>query len=281
MVPQRFSDGIWMYKKRLKKEAVKKRKVLRFQVMLCEHCNLNCKGCLLFSPISTEKYLDPVSYEKDCERLSTLTGGIIENIELLGGEPLLHPEIIKILEITRKNFTGPVNILTNGLKLASMGSEFWAACQKNAITIAITGYPIKIDHEKIEQTAAEYNIPLEIRGFEQRTAIWRKIPYDLQGKQNAYDNFLSCVPSNFCIMLKDGKISTCGQAFMAIRFNEYFNKNMEIVKENFIDIYKASSLDEILEFVRHPIPFCRYCGIKKGKHGIKWEISKKEITEWT
>ncbi|MDR2096978.1 MAG: 4Fe-4S cluster-binding domain-containing protein, partial [Spirochaetaceae bacterium] len=85
-----------MYKKRLTKAAIKKRKVLLFQVLLCEHCNLNCKGCGACSPLAGESYLDPASYEKDCERLSALSGGIVEYIDLLGGEPLLHPEIIKI-----------------------------------------------------------------------------------------------------------------------------------------------------------------------------------------
>jgi MoaA/NifB/PqqE/SkfB family radical SAM enzyme len=225
--------------------------------------------------------LDPVSYEKDCARLSALSGGKVEYIDLLGGEPLLHPEIIKIIEITRKNFTGTVNIITNGIKLTAMSAEFWTTCHKNDINIVISGYPIKIDHEKIKQTALEYSVPVEIRGFGKKLTIWNKMPYDLQGKQNAYDNFLFCFASNFCLTLKNGKISTCGQVFTVEHFNKYFNKNIEITDKNSIDIYKASSLDEILEFVSCPIPFCRYCNIKNIKRGIKWETSKKEITEWT
>jgi hypothetical protein len=89
-----------------------------------------------------------------------------------------------------------------------------------------------------------------------------------------------CV-SSYEKISKNGKIATCAQVFAARHFNEYFNQDMEIADENFIDIYKASSLDEILEFVIRPIPFCKYCCLKKIKRGIKWETSKKEITEWT
>ena len=280
-VPERFFDEIWQGKKRFTKEALKKRKTLLFQVPLCDHCNLNCKGCGACSPLAAEWYLDTGVYEKDCERLSVLSGGVAEYIDLLGGEPLLHPEIVKIIEITRKNFTCVVNIVTNGLKLSFMGGEFWTACKKNSITIVISGYPIDINYEKIKLTAAEYNVPVEIRGFAKKLTIWNKCPYDLQGKQNERDNFLSCLASNFCLVLGNGKIATCGQVFAARHFNEYFNQNMEIADENFIDIHKAASLDEILEFVSHPIPFCKYCGIKKIERGIKWGTSKKEITEWT
>jgi MoaA/NifB/PqqE/SkfB family radical SAM enzyme len=252
-----------------------------FQVLLCDHCNLNCKGCGACSPLAAEWFLDTDLYEKDCGRLSELSGGTAEYIDLLGGEPLLHPEIIKIIKITRKNFTCTINIITNGLKLASMSGEFWTACKKNDINIVISGYPVKIDYEKIKLASAEYNVPVEIRGFAKKLTIWNKLPYDVQGGQNALDNFLSCLSSNFCTVLKNGKIATCGQVFAARHFNEYFHKNMEISDENFIDIYKASSIDEILEFLSRPIPFCKYCGIKKIKRGIKWETSKKEIAEWT
>jgi MoaA/NifB/PqqE/SkfB family radical SAM enzyme len=253
---------------------------LLFQVSLCDHCNLNCKGCAALSPLADEKYLDVISYEKDCERLSALSGGVVEYIDLLGGEPLLHPEIVKIIEITRKNFKGPVNIITNGIKLRTMSPEFWNACKKNDINIVISGYPIKIDHEEIKRIAAEYNVNVEIRGFVNKLTIWNKFSYDLNGRQNAKRNFLLCFSSNFCLVLRDGKIATCGQVFTAGHFNSYFNKNIDISDENYIDIYKVSNLDEILEFVSRPIPLCKYCKIKNIKRGIKWETSKKEITEW-
>jgi hypothetical protein len=279
-LPQRFFDEFWTQKKRFTRAALKKRKTLLFQVQLCDHCNLNCKGCGAFSPLADERYLDTASYEKDCARLSALSGGIVEYIDLLGGEPLLHPEIVKIIEITRKYFNGPVNIVTNGIKLQSMPPEFWNACCKNDINVIISGYPIKIDIEKIKEMAAECNVNVEIRGFVNKLTIWNKFPYDLSGKQNAMRNFLSCLSSNFCLVLKNGKIATCGLVFTIPYFNKHFNTGIEVSDENSIDIYKAKDLDEILDFVSRPIPLCRYCNLKKIKRGIKWETSKKEITEW-
>jgi MoaA/NifB/PqqE/SkfB family radical SAM enzyme len=279
-LPQHLFDRIWLVKKRLKKSALKPHKLLRFEVPICEHCNLNCKGCGAFSPLVKEHCIDTAEYERDCARLSLLCGGIVEYVDLLGGEPLLHPEILKIIEITRRYFNGAINIITNGIKLPSMTEEFWLSCKKNDVSIVISGYPIRLDHEKIKQMAGDYGVNLEIRGFGRKLTIWNKFPLDLDGSQNPVNNFLSCFPSNFCLHLEHGKIATCGQPFVIRHFNTYFNRNIAVSEEDFIDIYKASSLDEILLFLSRPIPFCKYCGIKKIKRGIKWDISKKEISEW-
>ncbi|MDR0382544.1 MAG: radical SAM protein [Spirochaetaceae bacterium] len=247
---------------------------------ICEHCNLNCKGCGAFSPLVKECFIDVAEYEKDCSRLSLLCGGTVEYIDLLGGEPLLHPEITKILDITRKYFNGQINIITNGIKLLSMTEEFWSGCKKNNIAIVISGYPIRLDYKIINRTACMHDVALEIRGFGNKLTIWNKFPIDLDGGQKPFRNFLSCFSSNFCLHLEHGKIGTCAQPFVIRHFNAHFNKNMTVSEENFIDIYKVSNLDEILSFLSRPIPFCKYCNLKKIKRGIKWDISKKEISEW-
>jgi hypothetical protein len=38
-------------------------------------------------------------------------------------------------------------------------------------------------------------------------------------------------------------------------------------------------MDEILDFLCKPAPFCKYCNIRK-QNKIEWGISKKERKEW-
>jgi MoaA/NifB/PqqE/SkfB family radical SAM enzyme len=120
--------------KTLARSSEKKRNLLRFQINVVDHCNLNCKGCTAFSPVAEEKFMEINVFERDCKRLSELTGGKIELIDLLGGESLLHPEIIKIMEIARKYFrSGDINIVTNGILLKKMPLGFWYGCRDNKI----------------------------------------------------------------------------------------------------------------------------------------------------
>ena len=49
------------------------------------------------APLAEKKFLNLEIYENDLKRLSELSGGIMHHINILGGEPLLHPEIKKII----------------------------------------------------------------------------------------------------------------------------------------------------------------------------------------
>lgn len=89
------------------------RRTLFFDVIVTEHCNLNCKGCGSFMPLADEEYIDLEDLEKDYKRLADLSGGVMHHINLLGGEPLLHKDIKDIIKMTRRYFPiGVINLVT-------------------------------------------------------------------------------------------------------------------------------------------------------------------------
>ena len=58
--------------------------------------------------------------------MAKLAQGKIAEIQLLGGEPLLHPQITLFLETTRKHFPhNTINIVSNGILLKKQSKEFW------------------------------------------------------------------------------------------------------------------------------------------------------------
>ena len=258
------------------------RNLLKFEVHLADHCNLNCIGCNHFSPLAEHIFLDIESFRRDCERISKLSERKIGELYLLGGEPLLHPYINEILNIVGQNFdTHNTGIVTNGVLLFKMTEDFWKCCKENKIKIIITRYPINLDFTAVEKIAGTYNVQLEYFGNTREiTRFMDKIPLDLEGRQNAVKNFRLCGKSNNCITLKDGKLYTCSLAPHINHFNKYFNKNLQVSESDYIDIYKANSISEILLFLTKAIPFCRYCKIQGLTGGIKWAVTKKEISEW-
>lgn len=257
------------------------RKKLKFEVHITEHCNLNCKYCNHFSPIAKEEYLSLEEYKGDLKRLTILFGGSMQQIKLLGGEPLLHPQIIEFVTATRKYFPdGEIKILTNGTLLPKMNDEFWRVCHETGTIVYYTKYPIKLDIDRICQQASKYNVPLEIFNMEENIKTLIHEPIDLDGKQNAVKNFYDCYRSNYCITLKHGKIYTCHRAAHMHLFNEYFGENIPLDERNGINIYKAQTGQEILEYLTKPIPMCAYCDRVNITTNHKWEISKKEKSEF-
>ena len=250
---------------------------LHFEVHLVDQCNLNCKSCSHFSPVSKEKYLDPAIFERDCAAIANLTKNI-SSINLMGGEPLLHPQSEIFFDIVRKYFPAcQLTITTNGLLLPRQRESFWKKCAENNVNIVISQYPVKIDIDKITMLALEFGVKVN---YPPRDNFF-KIPLDLEGRQNIKDNFKKCFLANYCIELVDGKFFTCCYAAHIAKFNEYFKQNLEITEKDYIEISKVKDIKEILTFLSNPIPFCRYCNWSEKKDNVKWEISKKEISEWT
>jgi len=267
------------------KKRLSKRKLLRFDIPVADHCNLNCKYCCTFSPIAEKTFVDVQILSLDLHNLSKITNGEIDNIALAGGEPLLHPKLIDIMDAVRKYFTnGEIIIITNGTLLNKQPNEFWNACRRNRINIRITHYPIKLDFESLKNKAEKEAVSLTYVGESSNNAppiknMWKR-PFDLNGTQDLEHSWKYCNEANYCIRLKDGKIYPCGTVQTVIHFNKYFDTNMVVSKDDVLELNNVRNLDELLTFLSTPRSFCRYCKRKDITTGLKWGISKKEISEW-
>lgn len=265
---------------RIQKKYVPRTEII-FEVDLAGHCNLNCRCCSQFSPISTEEFLDIGQMERDFARMGELFDGTAGRIFLIGGEPLLHPQVETCMSTARKYFPrGEISLFTNGLLLLSQGDSFWKLCREAEIGITITKYPIRLDYESIEEKRRRENVRLTYFGDSADFKYMTNLGLDLSGSQDVRYSFEHCDEANQCIKLKDGKLFTCTRPAAIHRFNAYFGKELQVSEEDYIDIRKAGSAREILEFLAQPIPFCRYCNFSGVKHAMEWGASEKKIEEW-
>lgn len=255
----------------------------RFEVNIVKHCNLNCKGCNHFSPLASNDFMSLAVYQKDIFRLAELFGHQAQRIFLLGGEPLLHPDIIGFLKSSREAFQETdISVVTNGILLPKMSTNFWEACRQYKIAIAVTQYPIALDYEAIRNIAASYNVDYRFFGGTETGSrtLWFE-PLNLAGDSSIPKEFSQCTQANQCITLENGRLYTCILPPNISSFNRYFNKNLEVTDQDGIDIYHASSSEEILEFLCRPIPFCRYCAWEKHTWDHPWGVSQRDIREWS
>ena len=255
---------------------IKKR--IRLEIMVAEHCNLQCIGCLYFSPIAEKIFLDVSRYKEDCKRFSELAKKYVYRIDLLGGEPLLHQDIVEIIRITRNYFDkSEIKISTNGILLDRMKPEFWIACKENDVSILITSYPINLNVQKICEMASQYDVTVKNRGSDFRMKFC-KTSYDVNGSQNKKESFKKCTQKK-CHQLNGGKFYICTPVPCIKHLNNYFASEFEVSTGDYLDIYRIKDAKELFKLRRKPIPFCRYCNVS-AKVTINWERSKKEISEW-
>ncbi len=257
--------------------------LLRFEVQVAEHCNLNCRNCAHYSPLAEEEFLDIKQYEKDLCRLSELFCGEMEWIRLMGGEPLLHPQINEIMKLTRKYFPyGHIYIISNGILLTSMPKDFYEVCRSEKIEIRVTKYPIALDYSHLEEVMLQNKIEYALNGEgnNRRPTMWR-IALDTRGDFDAVKNFYTCKRANECLNLRNGRLYTCCTVAHAHHLIKHFNLDMAWSERNSIDIYKAENAETIMEKMVKPIPFCRYCDHEKMyEYEDDWSVSQKDRYEW-
>lgn len=256
-------------------------KFLRMEVSLAEHCNLNCKYCGHFSSIAESEFIDVNQLERDMMRMSYLLNGKSDKIYLLGGEPLLHKQISVCIKIIRRCFPeSRLVILTNGLLLNNMNDDFWKVCRDGSVEINITKYPIKIDFDKIVQKLDAEGIYHDYQRKSNEKCTFNKYTLDLKGEQDAYHSFTHCNKANQCHLVKKGKIYTCSLIGCIEHFNKYFEQDLKVTEEDYVDIYSVKDGKELLEKLARPAHFCKYCNINDQLYDLPFEFSKKEMSEW-
>ncbi len=265
----------------VEKDSFRKLDKIQFEIDITEHCNLNCKSCTQFSSISPAGFIDIDEMEKDLNRLGEVFAGVCERIYLIGGEPLLHPEIEKCIRIARNAFpVGDISVFTNGALLKTMKESFWNICNDMGVNIIVTKYPIGIDYDELIRIADGYGVSISFFNDPDWYKFMTSIGLDINGLQDVKQSFERCWEANNCIKLKHGRLFTCTRPAAISKFNAYFDKNLIVDSKDSIDIYQEHNADEVLEFLSHPIPFCRYCDFSSRRRKSLWGVTKGNIEEW-
>jgi hypothetical protein len=249
----------------------------RIVVHLTDHCNLNCKGCSHFSNLAKPAYADPAQLDKEFERLAGLFK--VTEIYLLGGEPLLHPEVEKFLRSARRWFPRTkLILLTNGILLPKMGAEFWRTMGEERITLMYDDYPIVLKTDLIGERARENGVGVEL--MEHHDEFF-KLPIDFRGSQDATDSFSRCRTVANCPTLRDGRLYPCAYIAYIDLFSEQFGVHgLEPCDQDAISIFDTGDAYQIMEFLLNPVPWCSHCDFSSSEQ-YGWGHSSRSIDEWT
>lgn len=260
-------------------------KQFHLDIHVAEHCNLNCKGCTHFSPIAEKEFCDIESLKISLKHLAPFYKEF-EAIQLLGGEPLLNPELCMILKVTRTHFpNSKINLFTNGILLQNpdkLPIDFWNTLRDNNIIIKITRYPIKLDINFISKLCKDNKVKLEICNNENKHS-WFK--FLLKTKDNEVYAFrykwfkLMRCHTYHCIQLVGDRLFPCPHAAYSRHLVAKFNLDyMNTTPLDSLPVNAIKSGLDIRKFMITTVPFCRFCG--GGYKPDIWAPSKNKIEEW-
>ncbi len=265
----------------------------RIEVHITEHCNLSCKYCGHFSSIAEKEFYDLDKFKQDMKRMSFILNKQLPCIQLLGGEPLLNPQINEYVNVTKKYFPETtIDILTNAILLDDMDDSFWKTLKTNNLRLVPSIYPIKINWASILDKAKKYDVGiygnvltgemLTVNNIEKfRIKSFFKLVLSLNSGGDI-NEILKCKPKFSPASMHNGKLYPCYATAYIRHLNKKFNTNFIVSEGDYLDLYKVKDIREVEKFVKkQAFPFCKkYCKQVNGK--LKWESSKEHtLSEWT
>jgi organic radical activating enzyme len=175
------------------------------EVHLTDHCNLRCVHCCTLSPLLAPRITPTAHLERDLALAARVLRPNL--LKLTGGEPLLHPEIVRCAEIARASgVASQVSVTTNGLLLARMPDAFFAAIDRLTLSHYPSAQLSASALAAVVERCHEHGIVLMVKRIERFAQMDPAAPHDAEQALRIYRD---CWLKQRCHLLHRGRFYTC------------------------------------------------------------------------
>ena len=230
----------------------------RVEMPITQRCSLKCKACASLIPYIK----DPVTYDKEelfvqMDRLFACVD-TIHRFRLLGGEPLLHPEIGSIIDKAMAcDKLNTVDVVTNGTIMPS--DELLKHMKDSRFTLVVSDYgPYSKIIGEIAKACDAKGVRYEILEYEKNRHWIDMGRLEKRGRteRELKDQLRHC--GNFCRTLLEGKMYYCPRAAFGPRLG------MPVLPSESVDLMADKNVDmlrkEIFELdQRKMLTICDRC----------------------
>lgn len=236
------------------------------EIHAAEHCNLNCKNCSMFCGlVETCDFPCYQEFEEGIKQLKNFFPHI-KKFRIIGGEPLLNPELDKYIRLIRNVYPyTDLRLISNGILVTKMSDQLIQTIIDNDVTFIVTQY-ISLKHSIDEinrflsKTGIRYIVTEAVLEFQ-------KI-YNALGDSDIDENFYRCHWKGSCATMYGTKIATCYVPFVIHYLSDKFN--LAIEETGKIDLMEEGlTAQEIIKRMHTPFDMCRYCAPKGN--WTEWE----------
>ncbi|HEY1100751.1 MAG TPA: radical SAM protein [Myxococcota bacterium] len=257
-------------------------RVEAFELHVTEHCNLRCAHCCNTSPYLSKKTLEPAAI---AATLSTMSNVLHADVfKIMGGEPLLHPEITEVLRVVKKSGVGDVvRLFTNGLLLSRMDDAFWRELDHLTVS-SYTSAPVKPEHVAlIEEKARAFDVVLNIKPVEAFSQVMHNVQrHDDVGIQQTWEQ---CWLRHRCLVARDGRFFICTRsAYLTdmherVALTEPFADPERRRDEDSVAVDDPDLADKVLALLNRKVPLhaCRFCLGGDGPREKHTQLSRDDV----
>jgi hypothetical protein len=257
-------------------------RVEAFELHVAEHCNLRCANCCNMSPLVARHFLSIAEVKTICSRMA---GAVVADVlKIMGGEPLLHPEIAAIIEVLRSSGLGDrVRLFTNGLLLPSMPDAFWEALDEMTIS-NYSSAPLK---PRVLQMARDrsrrHGFVLNVKPVNEFSQVLSPRFESDDGKTRK--TFARCWLKHRCLVVRQGRFYMCTRAAYADDFLHHVAHQEPPAGTTLDRSGDGISIDDpdlpgrIEAYMNReePLGACRYCFGGDGEVEPHYQLTRDDV----
>ena len=248
---------------------------------LTEHCNLRCRGCGHASPLLPEKFASLTAFRVDIEALAEAFHS--DELRIVGGEPLLHPQLLDFLrEARRIDVADRIVLYTNGVLLHKVSVELWQLVDEIYLSV-YPGVRRRLDESECARLCRENGVKLTIyraADFEQMT-VNNRIE-DGRLVQAIYDNCKQRAETS-CHTAYEGRFYKCPvAAFTKARLARSGIAFREEASD-WVDLHDEANLERQLESYltsTSPLTACSFCLGDSGPTFKHEQLDRVGLQHW-
>lgn len=241
---------------------------------LTEHCNLKCAGCDHASPHLPEKLASLSDFVRDMEALAPVLQA--RELKFVGGEPLLHPQLLEFIREARRIKVAPrVVLITNGMLLHTMSEEIWGLVDFIWVSI-YPGVKYQFEWPDIDAIARRHNV-----------IVWRKetptffltlVNQQLRNPAAIRGIYAACTKRVTCHTVYEGRFYKCAPAAFMQQRLALINVPFSNREADGVAIHGNPALHEQLAAylaASDPLQSCSWCLGDSGPRRAHRQLSKR------
>ncbi len=225
------------------------------EINVTEHCNLQCKGCDHAMGIIPKRKIALSAILTDIRKAAKIMH--VRTIRIIGGEPLLHPELPDILrDIKSTAIADSLELWTNGKLLNEISQDTLDYVDG----VIISKYPkvnYNWDFSLLNEYANKYNVWFHVRNCNH--FAWNSLSDKISNPALVKMLHANCREAATCHTLRKGKFYKCVQA--AFASDRLLAAEVEILDDG-VQLHNNPSINEEIEshlWSNVPLQACYYC----------------------
>lgn len=243
------------------------------EIHAVDHCNSNCRWCHNYAPFAPKKNYSACEY---FDGLDLLTKNKAEfgAISIMGGEPFLHPNLMKFAYDLLLRYKKPLMITTNGFWLGKEAVEYYKDLWPLLSTMRISRYPL------IEKRLGGVAYIREMMALIKKYNPSIYIDFPNKGRFNKLEFFdqpveveLFCGNAECTALLPDMRMARCGAGGYAhLAPAGHLSDGFADSKHMFYDLTQFDMRTFSLWRKRYPLDACSYCSFSLPSKSGSWKV---------